>query len=193
MASPVSFKDYLKQIFELSKEDEDFTEKHFERQEFKKNEILLNGGEVCTKLHFVSEGLLRTFHINKNGTEFTRLFVPEGKFCTVLLSFQEKIPSPATIQAIENSVLYSISHSNFIKIISGSVAAKNIYTSILENYQNFQIARLEFLTTLSPQEKVEEFLKENTDLELRISDKIIASYLQITPETYSRCKKKMSS
>ena len=27
----------------------------------------------------------------------------------------------------------------------------------------------------------------------RISDKIIASYLQITPETYSRCKKKMSS
>ena len=193
MASPVSFTDYLKQIFELSKEDEDFTEKHFERQEFKKNEILLNGGDVCTKLHFVSEGLLRTFHINKNGTEFTRLFVPEGKFCTVLLSFQEKIPSPATIQAIENSVLYSISHSNFIKIISGSVAAKNIYTSILENYQNFQIARLEFLTTLSPQEKVEEFLKENADLELRISDKIIASYLQITPETYSRCKKKMSS
>ena len=193
MASPVSFTDYLKQIFELSKEDEDFTEKHFERQEFKKNEILLNGGEVCTKLHFVSEGLLRTFHINKNGTEFTRLFVPEGKFCTVLLSFQEKIPSPATIQAIENSVLYSISHSNFIKIISGSAAAKNIYTSILENYQNFQIARLEFLTTLSPQEKVEEFLKENADLELRISDKIIASYLQITPETYSRCKKKMSS
>ena len=193
MASPVSFTDYLKQIFELSKEDEDFTEKHFERQEFKKNEILLNGGDVCTKLHFVSEGLLRTFHINKNGTEFTRLFVPEGKFCTVLLSFQEKIPSPATIQAIENSVLYSISHTNFIKIISGSVAAKNIYTSILENYQNFQIARLEFLTTLSPQEKVEEFLKENADLELRISDKIIASYLQITPETYSRCKKKMSS
>ena len=193
MASPASFTDYLKQIFELSKEDEDFTVKHFERQEFKKNEILLNGGDVCTKLHFVSEGLLRTFHINKNGTEFTRLFVPEGKFCTVLLSFQEKIPSPATIQAIENSVLYSISHSNFIKIISGSVAAKNIYTSILENYQNFQIARLEFLTTLSPQEKVEEFLKENADLELRISDKIIASYLQITPETYSRCKKKMSS
>ena len=193
MASPVSFTDYLKQIFELSKEDEDFAEKHFERQEFKKNEILLNGGDVCTKLHFVSEGLLRTFHINKNGTEFTRLFVPEGKFCTVLLSFQEKIPSPATIQAIENSVLYSISNSNFIKIISGSAAAKNIYTSILENYQNFQIARLEFLTTLSPQEKVEEFLKENSSLELRVSDKIIASYLQITPETYSRCKKKMSS
>lgn len=193
MASPVSFTAYLKQIFELSKEDEDFTQKHFERQEFKKNEILLNGGDVCTKLHFVSEGLLRTFHINKNGTEFTRLFVPEGKFCTVLLSFQEKIPSPATIQAIENSVLHSISHTNFLKIISASAAAKNIYTSILENYQNFQIARLEFLTTLSPQEKVEEFLKENSSLELRVSDKIIASYLQITPETYSRCKKKMSS
>ena len=183
MGSPVSFTDYLKQIFELSNEDEDFTDKHFERQEVKKNEVLLNCGEVCSKLHFVSEGLLRTFNISKNRTEFTRLFAQEGKCCTVLLSFQEKIPSPATIQVIENSVLYSISHTNFIKIISASAAAKNIYTTILEHYQNFQIARLEFLTTLSPKEKVGEFLKENSSLELRVSDKIIASYLQITPET----------
>ncbi|MBP6575838.1 MAG: hypothetical protein KA796_02505 [Chryseobacterium sp.] len=52
---------------------------------------------------------------------------------------------------------------------------------------------MEFLTQYSPQEKTEIFIKENPELESRITDKIIASYLQITPETYSRCKKKLES
>lgn len=188
-----SFTNHLKEIFDLTKEEEHFANNFFEKKEIKKGEILLNSGEVCTQLYFVSEGLLRTFHLNKNGSEFTRLFVPEGKFCTILLSFQEKISSPATIQALENSTVYSVSQTNFKKVISESSAAKNIYTHILEEYQNFQISRLEFLTTLNPQEKVEQFLAENSNLEKRISNKIIASYLQITPETYSRCKKIMKS
>lgn len=192
ISSLLDFIAFLKDSYDLKEEEENLIQKYFEAQEIKKNEILLNSGEKCNKLYFVAEGLLRTFHLNKNGSEFTRLIVPEGKFCTILISFQEKISSPAIIQALENGLVFSISFENFQNIISNSPKAKNLYTKILEDYQNFQISRLEFLTTLSPQEKVEQFLAENIDLEKRISDKIIASYLQITPETYSRCKKKMN-
>ena len=192
ISSLLDFIDFLKENYDLNKEEENLIQKCFEIQEIKKNEILLNIGEKCNKLHFVAQGLLRTFHLNKNGSEFTRLIVPEGKFCTILISFQEKISSPAIIQALENGLVFSITLENFQKFISQSPNAKNVYTKILEDYQNFQISRLEFLTTLSPQEKVEQFLAENIDLEKRISDKIIATYLQITPETYSRCKKKIN-
>ncbi len=192
ISSLLDFTAFLKENYDLNEDEENLIQKYFAVQEIKKNEILLNSGEKCNKLYFVAEGLLRTFHLNKNGSEFTRLIVPEGKFCTILISFQEKISSPAIIQALENGLVFSISFENFQNIISSSPKAKNLYTKILEDYQNFQISRLEFLTTLSPQEKVEQFLAENIDLEKRISDKIIASYLQITPETYSRCKKKMN-
>lgn len=187
------FAAFLRENFDLTQEEENLTQKYFEKQDIKKNEILLNIGEKCNKLYFVAKGLLRTFHLNKNGSEFTRLVVPEGKFCTILISFQEKISSPATIQALENGLLFSISLDNFQEFISRSTNAKNVYTKILEDYQNFQISRLEFLTTLTPQEKVEQFLAENLELEKRISDRVISSYLQITPETYSRCKKKITS
>jgi CRP-like cAMP-binding protein len=187
------FADFLRENFDLTQEEENLTQKYFEKQDIKKNEILLNIGEKCNKLYFVAKGLLRTFHLNKNGSEFTRLMVPEGKFCTILISFQEKISSPATIQALENGLLFSISLDNFQEFISRSTNAKNVYTKILEDYQNFQISRLEFLTTLTPQEKVEQFLAENLELEKRISDRVISTYLQITPETYSRCKKKITS
>ena len=187
------FAAFLRENFDLTQEEENLTQKYFEKQDIKKNEILLNIGEKCNKLYFVAKGLLRTFHLNKNGSEFTRLMVPEGKFCTILISFQEKISSPATIQALENGLLFSISLDNFQEFISRSTNAKNVYTKILEDYQNFQISRLEFLTTLTPQEKVEQFLAENLELEKRISDRVISTYLQITTETYSRCKKKITS
>lgn len=186
-----SLSDFVTENFELGEEEHEMFQNHFQLENVKKNEILLHSGEICNKLYAVSAGILRTFHTTKNGSEFTRLLVPEGKFCTILMSFQERISSPATIQALENSVLYSITYAEFRKLISESAKAKNVYTHILEEYQNFQLSCLEFLTTLTPQEKVETFLTVNADLEKRISDKVIASYLQITPETFSRCRKKL--
>lgn len=185
--------DYVQKTFGLDNADVKRIDDYFEFQPLKKNDIFLNAGEVCKYIYFVKKGILRTFHINSNGTEFTRLIVKENQFCTVLISFQEKIASPAFIQALEDCVLLRISQENFLRFVSQSENAKKIYTTILEEFQNFQIKRLEFLTQYSPQEKTEIFIKENPELESRITDKIIASYLQITPETYSRCKKKLES
>lgn len=171
--------------------EEELICRYFEIKEIHKHEILVNTGDICNYLYFVEKGLLRTFHINSNGSEFTRLIVPENKFCTILVSFRDRIASPATIQALENSKLLMISKNNFEKIISASQNAKSYYLEILEEFQNFQIKRIEFLTSFSPQEKTKIFLEEYQNLEPRLTDKVIASYLQITPETYCRCKKSL--
>ena len=183
-----NFQKFLTENFGFTDEELDLETQFFETEKFKKNEIILNAGEICKKIYFVKSGLLRTFHLSQNGTEFTRLFASEFQFCTILLSFSGQIASAATIQALENTEVLSVTKSKFQEIISHSEKAKNAYTKILEDFQNFQISRIEYLTTLSPQEKVEQFLAENVDLEKRVSSKIIATYLQITPETYSRCK-----
>lgn len=184
-----SLEDFAEKNFNWLKEQHPLLEKYFQKESFKKNEILLHAGEICQKLYFIHQGILRTFHINSNGSEFTRLIVKENEFCTILVSFSGKIASPANIQALENTETYSITYENFQKLMAGSDHAKNIYTQILEHFQNFQIKRIEFLTSYSPQQKVEIFLAENPGLASRLTDKVTASYLQITPETYSRCKK----
>ena len=158
-----------------------------------KNEILLNAGEVCNHLYFVVQGILRTFHLNANGTEFTRLIRKENQFCTVLLSFLEKKSSVATIQALEKGVLLVISSEDFRTLTKESEIAQKMYTKTLEDFENFHLKRLEFLISYSPKEKTEIFLKEYHELEPRLTDKVIASYLQITPETYCRCKKSLES
>ena len=82
--------EFAKKHIEISTEDEEKIKKYFKVRNVEKNEILLNAGEVCNHLYFVVQGILRTFHLNANGTEFTRLIRKENQFCTVLLSFLEK-------------------------------------------------------------------------------------------------------
>ena len=185
--------EFAKKHIEISTEDEEKIKKYFKVRNVEKNEILLNAGEVCNHLYFVVQGILRTFHLNANGTEFTRLIRKENQFCTVLLSFLEKKSSVATIQALEKGVLLSISSEDFRTLTKESEIAQKMYTKTLEDFENFHLKRLEFLTSYSPKEKTEIFLKEYHELEPRLTDKVIASYLQITPETYCRCKKSLES
>ncbi|GGP06076.1 hypothetical protein GCM10010992_24850 [Cloacibacterium rupense] len=183
--------EFAKKHFEISTEDQEKIKKYFKVKNVEKNEILLNAGEVCNHMYFVVQGILRTFHLNGNGTEFTRLIRKENQFCTVLLSFLEKKSSVATIQALEKGVLLAISSDDFRTLTKESEVALKIYTKTLEDFENFHLKRLEFLTSYSPKEKTEIFLKEYQELEPRLTDKVIASYLQITPETYCRCKKSL--
>ena len=185
--------EFAKKHIEISTEDEEKIKKYFKVRNVEKNEILLNAGEVCNHLYFVVQGILRTFHLNANGTEFTRLIRKENQFCTVLLSFLEKKSSVATIQALEKGVLLAISSEDFQTLTKESEIAQKMYTKTLEDFENFHLKRLEFLTSYSPKEKTEIFLKEYHELEPRLTDKVIASYLQITPETYCRCKKSLES
>ena len=185
--------EFAKKHIEISTEDEEKIKKYFKVRNVEKNEILLNAGEVCNHLYFVVQGILRTFHLNANGTEFTRLIRKENQFCTVLLSFLEKKSSVATIQALEKGVLLAISSEDFRTLTKESEIAEKMYTKTLEDFENFHLKRLEFLTSYSPKEKTEIFLKEYHELEPRLTDKVIASYLQITPETYCRCKKSLES
>ena len=185
--------EFAKKHIEISTEDEEKIKKYFKVRNVEKNEILLNAGEVCNHLYFVVQGILRTFHLNANGTEFTRLIRKENQFCTVLLSFLEKKSSVATIQALEKGVLLAISYEDFRTLTKESEIAQKMYTKTLEDFENFHLKRLEFLTSYSPKEKTEIFLKEYHELEPRLTDKVIASYLQITPETYCRCKKSLES
>ena len=152
--------EFAKKHIEISTEDEEKIKKYFKVRNVEKNEILLNAGEVCNHLYFVVQGILRTFHLNANGTEFTRLIRKENQFCTVLLSFLEKKSSVATIQALEKGVLLAISSEDFRTLTKESEIAQKMYTKTLEDFENFHLKRLEFLTSYSPKEKTEIFLKE---------------------------------
>ena len=101
--------DELKKYFtdRISTDDNAFEiiSQHFKFITAKRDEMLFMQGEVYKNDHFVNNGCLRLFTINKNGVGGTRYFAFEGAFGTALQSLIEQRPDFEFVQTSKKSEL----------------------------------------------------------------------------------------
>jgi len=160
----------------------------FKPKSAKRKEIILQHGEVCNEFYYVHKGCIRTGFYTKDGHEKTRLIMCDCSIGTALTSFISQQPSFEFIEAVEDTELLAISRYDFYKLNEEMVEWKIFYQKILEMAYAFQNKKIESLVTLSAKQRYEKSLKENPALVQRLSNKILASYLDITQETLSRLK-----
>ena len=93
----------VKSIVRLNKAEEDAFLSILEIKNFKKNELLLREGQVCSFVIFLHTGCLRYFYM-KDGEEITGQFFIENDWYTDFESFIRLKPSEQSIQALEDCV-----------------------------------------------------------------------------------------
>ncbi len=164
---------------------------YFKLIKTKRNQILLTYDEICNHYYFINKGCIRLFTISKDGNETSRYFAFEGKFATALPSFIDQQPAEEYLQTIEKSELLSISRADFYYLTTKHPQFAKIYTEILE--LGFIVAqkRIYGFQGFDALAKVKWLIKNQPQLLLRISNKMVASYLGITPATLSRIKSKL--
>lgn len=156
----------------------------------KRNTILLSRGEVCKEFYFVQSGSIRTYYLTKQGHEKTRYIALDGSIATSITSFISQQPSFEYVETIEHSELYAISHKDFYQLMTEIPPWEKFYRTLLEMAYLYQNKKIEHLVTLSAGQRYDKLLAENPQYIQRISNKILASYLDITQETLSRLKSK---
>ena len=162
----------------------------FKPKTIKRNTILLSEGEICKEFYFVESGCIRTYYITKQGHEKTRYVAFDGSIATSLSSFISQKPSLEFVDTLENSELYVISHKNFYQLVSDYPEWEKFYRMLLEMAYLYQNKKIENLITLSAKQRYDKVLAETPIYLQRLSNKILASYLDITQETLSRLKSK---
>jgi CRP-like cAMP-binding protein len=183
-------KNLLKYITDFNEQQLNEITKYFKPKLVKKNAILLSQGEICNEFYFICKGCIRTYFIDKEGNEKTRYVMCEFSIGTALTSFISKKPSFEFIEALEDTELLVISHKDFYKLNEEITKWKIFYQKILEMAYSFQNKKIEGLVTLSAKQRYELLLKENPVIIQRLSNKILASYLDVRQETLSRLKSK---
>lgn len=168
---------------ELDKVSECFKQKSVAR-----NSLLLHEGDICKEFYFIRSGCVRTFFIDKNGHEKTRYVMLDHHVGTALTSFISQKPSIEFIEALENTELLAISHSDFYRLNKEMNSWKSFYQRILEMAYSFQNRKIEQLVTLTAKQRYDNIFKENPILIQRLSNRVLASYLDIREETLSRLK-----
>lgn len=183
------FLNLLKERYLLDDDQESILINCFQRSEYAKNEYLLQSGSIARNVYLVDQGVIRVF--SDDGTqEATRRIAFEGEFATSFDSFINQITSSEYIQALEYSVVYSLSYANFRKLNELVPAWNAFYINRVEQAFSLHYRRLETFQNKTAKERFEMLFKERPQMITRLSNKVLASYLGITQESLSRIKSK---
>ena len=181
---------YIKRSIDVTNEDLEVILSYFKPIKKSKNDLLLLQGETSQQTFFVGKGCLRIFFVNEEGKDVTRYIAFENQFATALVSFITKLPSTEYIQVIEKSELLCIDHRDFSYLMEIIPKWREFYCNYLEKAYVNNTNRLMSFTTMDALERYNQLLKINPTVVRRLSNKIVASYINVSQETLSRLKSK---
>ncbi|CCH51727.1 putative transcriptional regulator, Crp/Fnr family [Fibrisoma limi BUZ 3] len=156
-----------------------------------KHEHFLRAGEVCTQIAFINQGCLRYYYLN-DGDEFNGQFFFEGSWIGEYQSFLTGQPSIQYFDALEDSELLVMQHSDLQKIYTDLPKFERFGRVLAENVVIGSQRRTASLLFDTPEERYLKLIRERPKVVERIPLHHIASYLGIKPESLSRIRKRLA-
>jgi CRP/FNR family transcriptional regulator, anaerobic regulatory protein len=161
----------------------------FKLSTLKKGDYLLKEGRKCDKLSFVHGGLLRMF-MQTQQKEVTQWISAKGYFATDLSSFHFDIPARLSIQALVDTQIYSISKADYQAIGRQVKHWPEIERMFLVRCFITLEERVLSHLSMTAEERYLQFFKHQPELFNLVPSHYLASLLGMTPETFSRIRKK---
>lgn len=152
-----------------------------------KKEPLIKENTICSFIWFLETGVLRSILI-KEGEEFTSDFFFEGSFVSVYTSFLTQTPAIVSIRAISPATLYGISYAQFNDLLNKSSEWYKLGKYIADSFFFKKCKRETSLLQDSATERYKFLLETFPGIEQLVTQRHIASYLGIKPESLSRIK-----
>ena len=174
--------------FALSISTQEELKSLFHIKKVQKKETLLIAGETCKNIYFVKKGAIKQYYVSNN-KEFIQNFFFEGSMACHFNSFLSQAASDSYLEALEGSEIWMLSYEDFQKI-SKTNSELNQHLSFCMAKTNAN--RMNLLMLNDSMLRYEKFLEEEPDVQQRVPQYMIASYLGMTPETLSRLRKKMT-
>ena len=183
---------YITSYFGITNQNMDKISCLFTESELKKGEFFTKSGQYCEKLSFVRSGFIRVF-ATADDKEVTQWISTKGHFITDLYSFNFKQRARWNIQALTDCELYTIDKDNYTLL-------NNLVPNWVEMEKQFIAGcfiqledRVFSHLSLSAEERYNKLFENNPDLFNQVPLQYIASMLGMSPETFSRIRKKKIS
>ena len=184
---------YIKSYFGVVQEKElETIVSLFKKTSLKKGDYFLKSGKVSNQLSFIQSGLLRIF-VSTEEKEITQWISTQGYFVTDLSSFIFQTPARWNIQALSDADLYTISKEDYNKIGKLIPAWNELEKLFIARCFTILEDRIFSHLSMTAEERYNFFFQHNKELFNQVPLQYIASMLGMTPETFSRIRKKSIS
>ena len=180
---------YIQTYFGVSNNELIAISAFFKPKTLNKGDFFLKTGKYSDKLGFVQTGIVREF-VYMDGKEVTKWISTKGYFVVDLASFVFNQPARWNIQAFSDCELYVIDRKDYQQI--GQLVPRWTELEKLFIAKCFTVLEDRVLQhlALSAEERYEQLFNFNKELFNQVPLQYLASMLGMTPETFSRIRKK---
>jgi CRP-like cAMP-binding protein len=186
-----AFSEHINKIIPVS--DEIWAEIEFllSFRELKKDEIIVKEGQSFNKEIFVNHGIIRSFYKSREGFELNISFYRDNEIICPWFSRTRNGKSIVNLKTITPCTIFEMEQDKF-KALRYKYRELLYYGSmVVEKELEIKTQREMFLLIDSAHERYLMFRKMYPQLENRIPQFQIASFLGITPVSLSRLRKQM--
>lgn len=154
---------------------------------YEKESVLVEQGDLTDKCYFVLDGLLRQYHIDESGNEVTAQFYTEG----MSILHDDKIEALNGLVTIEASVVIVGDKLSEQRMYEAFSQVQSANMAIMAEQINKIQRDFVLFKAASPEERLSMLMDDPRNLIERVPQRMLASYLGMTPESFSRIKKRM--
>lgn len=186
------FASYLRSKIRITDSEIEKVRPFFTPRTISKGEILLNKGDICLYTCFIVKGCLRSYVIDDKGKEHILQFAPENWWISEQISLINKEPAMYFIDAVEDTQYLAVDETFFKEFHRVVPAARDMSDRLQLNSLRSLQKRLISHLSATGEERYLAFIKTYPPLALRLPQRMIASYLGVTPESLSRIRKELA-
>ncbi|MES2061960.1 MAG: Crp/Fnr family transcriptional regulator [Bacteroidota bacterium] len=170
----------------LDKAEEEYLSSLLHYKKAKRKQFVLEEGDVSSRVIFVTSGCLRSYAVDKNGTEHVLQFAPSGWWIVDMRSYITGEPARLNIDAIEDTEYLFLNKADFeelnLKVPKFERFNRILGQNAIATYQHRQIDNAIF----AAMERYANFCQLYPSLIKTLPQKQVASYIGVTPEFLSK-------
>ena len=168
-------------------------EAQLEIADFGKADLLVHQGHSAMEQFFILDGILKRVVSDPKGKEMILRFAAETDMDTSYAAWRLRTPMPYSIVAVTKVRVAKLSMQHWVEFIERHSEVKAHFEYEVMSLMSEVMAHTITLHLLDAPGRLSRFKRKHPELLARIPKKELASYLNLTPETLSRLKRKSGS
>lgn len=158
------------------------------QKRYLKGQYLAQQGDVCQTLNFITSGCTKTFHVDPSGQEHITRFAIEDWWAADLGSFLLQTPADCSVKCLETTEVLQLTNQGMERLFKEAPIFERFFRTLFQNSFIHAEKRVIINFSLTAKGRYLNFQKQYPQIEQRVPQYMVASYLGITKQFLSKIR-----